>query len=448
MLPSPPEPEGAPPSPTRARFVVAGWLCGLSGLLYLDRICMGQAVVPIQTELGLTNTAMSYALMSFTLAYGLFAVPTGRLGDTVGPRAVLAVLVLAWSGFTALTGLAAGLLALVAVRFLFGAAESGALPNAAKVVSVWFPAAERGRVQGLLLAFAQLGAVAAPAATAHLIGFAGWRPVFFVYGSLGALWALGFWFWFRDDPARHPGVNSAERNHIRAGGPEVAQKPAPGPVPWRAVARNRGVLVLCLIMVLGAFYTYFFYSWFQKYLSAARGVGNIEAGNLTSVVMAGSAVGMLFGGWLADRLSNLADPVRARRYVGVACYLVAAGALFLGIRQDDSLALALLWGLSFCAMHVTLPNWWLCAIPQGGRHTATLCGLMNGFGVFGAMASQGFVGWFADSRATRGYEGRAAWDPMFDVYVGVLLLGAAAWWLYTFVPLPEPPHAPKEDEGW
>ena len=54
-------------------------------------------------------------------------------------------------------------------------------------------------------------------------------------------------------------------------------------------------------------------------------------------------------------------------------------------------------------MHVTLPNWWSCAIPQGGRHTATLFGLMNGLGVLGAMASQGFVGVFADWQASAGY---------------------------------------------
>ena len=162
--------------------------------------------------------------------------------------------------------------------------------------------------------------------------------------------------------------------------------------------------------------------------------------------MAGSAVGMLFGGWLADRISKSANPVRARRYLGVVCYLAAAGCLFLGVRQDDALALATLWGASFCAMHVTLPNWWSCAIPQGGRHTATLFGLMNGIGVFGAMVSQGFVGWFADRQEkVYGLTGRAAWDPLFDVYVCVLLGGAGAWWLYRFTPLPEPPPKPQED---
>ncbi|HVK11961.1 MAG TPA: MFS transporter [Gemmataceae bacterium] len=432
----PPSPD-ADLSPTRARFVVAGWLCGLSGILYLDRICMGQAVVPIQRELELSNSEMSYVLMSFTLAYGLFAVPAGRAADRAGPRAVLPTIVVAWSAFTALTGAATGLLTLLLVRFLFGAAEAGALPGAAKVVGRWFPDAERGRVQGVILAFSQLGAVAAPAATAYLIGLAGWRVAFVVYGLLGVAWAVGFWLWFRDDPAAHPGVNAGELDRIKA--QAAAAEPAdPGPVPWADVLVNRGVVVLSVIMVFGAFYTYFFYSWFQKYLNATRGVENREAGLLTSLVMAGSAVGMLFGGWLADRVSKSADPVRARRYLGVACYLTAAGGLFLGVRQDDALALAALWGLSFCAMHVTLPGWWACAIPQAGRHVATLCGLMNGLGVLGAMASQGFVGWFADyQEQTRGLSGRAAWDPLFDAYVGALLANAVAWWLFRPTPLPD-----------
>jgi MFS family permease len=328
------------------------------------------------------------------------------------------------------------LLTLLLVRFLFGAAEAGAFPNAAKVMSRWFPPGERGRVQGVMLAFSQLGAVAAPAATAYLIDAAGWRVAFAIYGALGVLWAVGFWMWFRDDPAQHPRVNEIELAHIRSTTPQAEADP--GPVPWGAILTNRGVIVLSVIMVFGAFYTYFFYSWFQKYLNATRGVENVQAGNLTSLVMAGSAVGMLVGGWLADVLSKFDDPVRARRYLGVCSYLAAAVCLYIGVRQDDAVALAWLWGASFCAMHVTLPNWWSCAIPQGGRHTATVFGLMNGLGVFGAMASQGFVGVFADWQQARGYTGREQWDPIFDVYVCVLLLNAGAWYFYRFRPPPEP----------
>ena len=92
--------------PTRARFVVVLWLCGLAGVLYLDRICMSQAVTPIRTELGLSKVEMSYVMMAFTLAYGLFEVPAGWLGDRIGGRWVLTGVVVWWSAFTALTGAA------------------------------------------------------------------------------------------------------------------------------------------------------------------------------------------------------------------------------------------------------------------------------------------------------------------------------------------------------
>jgi ACS family glucarate transporter-like MFS transporter len=170
---SPAAPPDAPP-PSRARFVLAGWLCALSAVLFLDRVCIGQAAQDIQADLGLSNRELGYVFMAFTIAYGLFEVPTGRLGDRVGARAVLTRVVVWWSAFTALTGAVTGLWSLLVVRFLFGAGEAGAYPNTARVLSRWFPAAERGRVTGLMLTCAQLGGAAAPALTPAPIWSAGW----------------------------------------------------------------------------------------------------------------------------------------------------------------------------------------------------------------------------------------------------------------------------------
>ncbi len=433
-----------PPPPTRTRFTLAFWLCGLSAILYLDRICMAQAVAPIQRELGLSNSEISYVMMAFALAYGLFEIPSGRLGDRLGSRSVLTRIVIWWSVFTALTGACSGFFTLVLVRFAFGAGEAGAFPNIARVIARWYPFRERGRAQGAILAAAQLGAVAAPTAAAALIEAVGWRGSFAVFGLLGLVWAIGFWRWFRDDPADHPSVNMAELNLIRDDAP-LPPLVEPGPVPWRDVLTNRGILVLGSIMVLGSFYTYFFYSWFPKYLTAARGIDNLRAGTLASIVLAGSAIGMLLGGWLADAIPRrTADPLRAKRYLNAGCYLVAAACLYCGIRCDDPFALAGFWGASFCAMHITLPIWWSVAIPQCGRHIGALSGLMNGVGVIGAMASQSFAGQFSDWRERQGYVGRAQWDPIFDAYVGALVLGAGAWWAYRFRPLGrrEAPIAP------
>jgi sugar phosphate permease len=299
-----------------------------------------------------------------------------------------------------------------------------------------------------MLAFAQVGAVVAPAAAADLIDAVGWRFSFAVFGAIGVAWAVGFWLWFRDDPAAHRGVNAAELARIR--GEDPPQAVDPGPVPWGAILTNRGIIVLALIMILGAFYTYFFYGWLPTYLQEARGVDNRTSGRLSSVVIGGSALGMLIGGWLADRIPRWAsNPVTARRYLGVFSYLCAAAFLYAGVQCDDALSLALLWGASFCTMHFTLPNWWSVIIPQAGKHVGTVFGLANGIGVFGAMTSQKFAGWFVDRQEkVYGLTGRAAWDPLFGVYVGVLLCGAVAWWLYRFTPLEEPAPGPDEEEAW
>ncbi len=422
------------PAVTRGRFVLVLWLCGLSSILYLDRICMSQAVKPIQEELDLTNTQMSYVMMAFLAAYGLFEIPTGHLGDRFGSRGVITRIVLWWSVFTALTGACFGFIPLLLVRFLFGAGEAGAFPNTARVIDAWFPFRERGRVQGVMLSCAQFGAVISPVATAVLIATVGWRWTFPIFGLLGVAWAIGFWWWFREDPADHPSVSEAELAVIRDDAPPP--KSCDDPIPWGIAFTNRGVLTLMALAMLGSFYTYFFYSWFPKYLSSARGLNNSETGTLASIVLAGSAVGMLTGGWLADRLPRwVGDAVVAKRYLGMSCFSISAACLFFGIRMDDPMALAGLWGASFCFMHISLPNWWATAVMQSGRHVGALCGLMNGIGVVGGMASQWFVGVYSDRQAARGFTGREQWDPLFDVYVIVLLLGAVAWWWFRYRPL-------------
>ncbi|MBM4077500.1 MAG: MFS transporter, partial [Planctomycetes bacterium] len=149
-------------SPTKTRYLVLVVLCLLSGVLYLDRICISAAVDSIEKDLKLTHTQTSYFLMAFTLAYGLFELPTGRWGDQIGARRVLTRISLWWSAFTALTGACTSLWMLIVVRFLFGAGEAGAFPNTARVLSKWFPDHERGRAQGILLAASQAGGALAP----------------------------------------------------------------------------------------------------------------------------------------------------------------------------------------------------------------------------------------------------------------------------------------------
>ena len=111
----------------------------LAIVTYLDRVCISIAAPFIMADLGLTFVQMSTVFGAFTLAYSLFEVPSGWSGDVIGPRRVLTRIVLWWSAFTMLTGAAQGLRSLVIIRFLFGAGEAGAFPNAVRSFSQWFP---------------------------------------------------------------------------------------------------------------------------------------------------------------------------------------------------------------------------------------------------------------------------------------------------------------------
>ena len=419
---------------SKTRLITLLFLCTLAGVLYMDRICIAQAIPVMREQLNISKTQASYFAMAFTLAYGLFEIPAGRWGDTLGARRILTRISVCWSIFTALTGACWGLWSLIVVRFLFGAGEAGAYPNAARVLSRWFPEGERGRAQGLMLTAGQLGAVAAPPVAEYLIGAVGWRWTFVVFGTLGVAWAAAFWLWFRDDPGEHPAVNEAELKLIRASARRETSHHEP--IPWGLVTSNYSIRVLGTIMVFSAFNSYFYFTWFPSYLKEGRGVEDTLSSWLTSLVLAGSAIGTLGGGVVADWIVKRSrDTDFARRWMGAACFALAAVALWVGVRCESPIATSIWAGVSCLIAFLCIPNWWSCAIKVSGPHVGALFGLMNMMGVFGAMASQYFVGAFSDWRKSLGYTGREQWDPMFNVYVGILLAAAVCWWAYRSYPL-------------
>ena len=397
----------------------------MSFVLYLDRICMAQALAPIRDNLSLTNLDMSFVSMAFTIAYCLFEVPTGHWGDRVGARRVLTRIVVWWSAFTVLTGACLGFWSLLAVRFLFGAGEAGAFPNAARIVKQWIPVSERGRFQGFFLAASLVGGAVAPDLAGRLIEAIGWRWTFAVFGVIGLLWVMVFAWWFRDDPSAHPAVNAAELAWIgtekRASLDHIA-------VPWRAVAGNRNIWLLGTIITLCAFNTYLYFTWYSTYLQDARGLTNRAAGQYSALVLAGGAIGTLLGGFAGDRIHRAAGNRQWLRRLWCAGTLaMAAVFLVLSVQCDAPLPSALCAAASLMTMQCQQAPWWSCAIEVSGRHVGALFGLLNGVGGIGAVLSQFYVGAMADWHKELGYTGRAQWDPVFSAYVGALLAAAFLW---------------------
>lgn len=96
----------------------------LASLTYLDRVCISLTAPLMMKDLGLSQIQMSFVFSAFTLAFGIFDIPTGWWGDKVRTRRVLTHIVLWWSTFTMLTGGAFNYPWLLITRFLFGAGEA------------------------------------------------------------------------------------------------------------------------------------------------------------------------------------------------------------------------------------------------------------------------------------------------------------------------------------
>src|SRR5215469_15186612 len=94
-----------PAAPTQVRYLVLAAACSLAVLTYVQRQGFVAGTPYIKKDLGLNDEQMGYLASVWLVAYGAFQVPGGLLGDRLGARHLLTLLVLAWS-------LAAGAVAL------------------------------------------------------------------------------------------------------------------------------------------------------------------------------------------------------------------------------------------------------------------------------------------------------------------------------------------------
>jgi ACS family glucarate transporter-like MFS transporter len=391
---------------------VLGLLALLSVITYLDRVCIAVAGPRIQDDLHISPEMWGWVTSAFFLSYGAFEIPTGLMGDRVGPRRVLTRVVVWWSAFTSLTGAVASYPLLLLVRFCFGIGEAGAYPNASIVIGRWMPSAGRARAWGLVFMSGQIGAALSPLLVVPIQVRYGWRASFHLFGLLGVLWAVVWFAWFRDTPAEKATVPAAELA-------ELGEHPSVGhgQFPWTRALRNR---TFWQIAGIGACYVYslgFFQSWLQTYL--VRGHGFTEAAlvlsSLPYVVGAlANGLGGLAGDWLVRRLGL----TRGRRTIGVAG--LSAAALFMSaatMSPSGGWALVFL-SLAYAGILAQQPS--LCAVclDTGRLHAGAVFGFMNSAANLASAVSSIVFGYLA---ASYGY------NVPFIPMVVLLCIGVAVW---------------------
>ncbi|MBP6619783.1 MAG: MFS transporter [Leadbetterella sp.] len=400
----------------KIRHKVLFFLFLLSIITFLDRVCMNVVSKYVKEDLNLDNQSFGYILGAFSLAYALFELPTGILGDRIGPRKVLTRVVLWWSGFTALTGTAFGFVYLLIVRFLFGMGEAGAYPNASIAIARWFPAVEVGRAQSVIWAAGRIGGALTPLLVIPLVHVVGWRMAFFILGIVGSIWAAAWYYWFRDNPSEHKGITTEEIEEI-----ESARKNSPisHKIHWKTIIKNPNIWLLMIMCHLFFYASYFFTNWSSTYFQEGRMMTEDQTKNFISLSYFLGAIGCIVGGFASDFLSKKFGLKLGRRIVGVTglglssiCFLGA------GMTTDNQLAGYLL-ALCVFLKDLTLPVAFAVCVDIGKRNAGTVTGAMNFAGQMGGFFITIIFGTIVQQTGNFNY-------PLFLI-AGCLIVASALW---------------------
>ena len=417
-------------SATTARYRVTAFAISLAALAYMQRVAISQAAPFIRSDLGLDMRQLGLVFGAFGLAYALFEIPNGLLGDRFGVRATLTRIVVAWSVFTALTGAAWNFVSMWTVRFLFGAGEAGAFPNMTRIFATWLPQHERERAQAILWLASRWGGAFTPLLVAYILQFMNWRRAFELFGVLGIVWAVAFYRWYRDDPSAHPSVNRAELAMMP---PAQERAAVHGPLPWRLLISKPAVWLLCAQYACLAYGWWFYVTWLPTYLREARGADVKMGALLAGLPLLLGGVGCLISAALIPRFAKMTGSVAtARRIIAIIGFVGASASIFFFTTVQDPVKAMLVLGMAGLFNDFVMPAAWAGCMDVGGRYAGTVSGAMNMMGSVAGALSPLVVGYLLAWTSQN-------WTLTFYVSAAIYSLGAICWlFLDAHTPLEAP----------
>ena len=399
MTASPTAGRPASSRPTHARHIVLGLVVAAYMLTYMDRVNLASAIPVIQHDLGFSMVTIGWIFAAFRWGYAFFQIPGGWLGDRIGGRRALSLVVVWWSAFTSLTAFTWNAVSMGICRFFFGVGEAGAFPIATRSLSSWMLTTERGFAQGLTHAASRLGAALTPPLVVFLMLRFGWRAPFLLFGFLGVVWS-GVWYWYyRDTPAEHRQTNLAERDLIENSiGFRVARAQA---VPWRRILGSSSMWTLSLMYFCYGYSIDIYLDWFPKYLNEHRGYNLTQMGFYASLPLLAGAAGDLLGGTISDRCARRSGNLKfARRTVAFIGFVIAAITIIPATYTSSSSASVLYSCAAVFGLEITVGVAWAIPLDIGGEYAGSIASVMNTFGNLGSAVSPvllayfvGFYGW-------------------------------------------------------
>ncbi|MGG2396723.1 spinster family MFS transporter [Pseudomonas sp. SH1-B] len=256
---------------------------------FFDRTIPAIIIEPIRLEWSLSDLQLGLIGTAFTIVYALAGVPLGRMADTGARRKIMGWGLAAWSGLTALNGLAWNFWSFLLIRMGVGIGEASYAPAANSLIGDLFPAHKRARAMGIFMLGLPLGLLLAFFTIGAMVqAFGSWRAPFLIAAVPGLILALFLFF------IREPARGAAEENQISS---------APVDKPLRKVLAIRTFWWLVLAGLAFNFATYACNSFMVPMLQRYFGLGLQNAAMATGVIVGLTGlVGLTLGGWIADKV--------------------------------------------------------------------------------------------------------------------------------------------------
>ncbi len=361
-------------------------------ITYMDRVVIGTAMPYMRKELGFSLETGTWMISIFMLGYSLFQIPSAWVGELLGPRRALALIVAWWSAFTSLTAVSWNATSMATFRFLFGVGESGAFPIATRSLSRWMLPIERGYAQSITHAGSRIGAAMTPAIVSWIILHYGWRSAFFSFGLLGLVWAVVWYCYYRDTPAEHKSVNKAELELIQSQTPPARAKKSMA-FPWE-ILRSGNLWTLSAMYFCYGYCLQLYLTIFPTYLHEARGVNLKTMGFYASLPLLAGTVGDMLGGWVSDQIGHRTKDLRfARKVVAVFGFLLAAGFIIPAALASSAETCVALTCVAVFGLELTVGVSWAVPLDIGGDMAGSVSAVMNTFGNLGGALSPMAFAW-------------------------------------------------------
>lgn len=325
----------APVSPGYSYYVL-GLLFFVYVFNFVDRQVLAILLVPIQQDLGVSDTFMGALTgFAFALFYTFAGIPIARLADRASRRAIIAAGLVVWSSMTAVSGLARTGLHLALARIGVGIGEAAGTPPAHSLLSDYFGPERRATALSIYAMGVYIGVAAGFMGGGWLATQFGWRVVFLTVGLAGLPLALLVRTTIRELPRGFSDL-----------GPVQSVAPEPFGQTIASLLRNRSLVFIVLATSLQSLWGYGILAWGPTFLIRVHGMELAEVGFKlgASIGILGGA-GVLLGGWLADRCGR-EDERWYMRLPAIECAVVFP--LALGFILADSQLVAMLF---FCPLY-------------------------------------------------------------------------------------------------